>query len=102
MGQGTATKSKAHYQHSKTGVNSVKTGCKPENVNDYQTYAETRQELFECGPVSRLEIAMLSVPKQENGGSWNLMVSPDCDQIVLLNEHGFTWGTRYNGQIFAY
>ncbi|WP_164461343.1 hypothetical protein [Alcaligenes faecalis] len=31
----------------KTDGNNVKTDTRPENVNDYQTYAGTRQELFD-------------------------------------------------------
>jgi hypothetical protein len=102
LSQGTATKSKAHYQHSKTDRNSVETGQKPANVNDYQTYAKTRQELFSCQALQTSSFTVKSLSNQANREFQNLMVSPDCDQIVLLNEHGFTWGTRYNGQIFAY
>src|SRR5690606_22508151 len=75
LGQGTATKSKAHYQHSKTGGNSVKTGQKPANVNDYQTYAKTRQELFSCQALQSSSFTMKSLSNQENRGFQNLMVS---------------------------
>ncbi|MCH4223400.1 MAG: hypothetical protein LKF64_00230 [Alcaligenes faecalis] len=86
----------------KTDGNNVKTDTRPENVNDYQTYAETRQELFDIQAHSPAKNRRVINAKAEKSRSQNLMVSPDCDQIVSVNEHGFTEGTRYNGQIFAY